>query len=338
MKKLDFTKKKVLVTGADGFIGSHLTEQLLQHGADVTALCVYNSFGSYGWLEKTNQSHANNLHLVLGDIRDPFLVNELCKDIDIVFHLAALIAIPFSYVAPQSYLETNVMGTLNVLEACKKNEVGRVVITSTSEVYGTAKYTPIDELHELQAQSPYSASKISADSFAISYARSFDFPVIILRPFNTYGPRQSERAFIPNVIRQLLDAKCKEVRVGNLSPVRDMNYVEDTASAFCFAGLSKDMRFGEVYNVATGVGISMRDLMSKIFSIAGMDKDFVEEDSRIRPTKSEVYELIGKNEKFVLNSGWTPEHSIETGLELTINWWHEQLETDGFRNSALYQI
>lgn len=309
---------KVLVTGADGFIGSHLVELLVGLGAEVTALCVYNSRGSFGWLDSLRGSE--NVNFVLGDVRDPSQMNHIVKGHSTVFHLASLIAIPYSYEAPTSYIDTNVKGTLNILEAAKHAGVSRVVHTSTSEVYGTALYTPIDEKHELQPQSPYSASKIAADMVANSYHSSFGLPVTTLRPFNTYGPRQSLRAVIPTVIAQVLSGS-KKLNVGSLDPIRDFNYVDDTARAFVELALAKDEVLGETYNTGTGVGISIGDMIKMVFEASEIDDiEIVEESVRFRPKKSEVMELIGSSTKLQNISNWKPEVSMKQGLVRTMEW------------------
>lgn len=328
----------VLVTGADGFIGSHLTEQLLSKGANVRALALYNSEGKAGWLEEIKYFNKNKLEIVFGDIRDGSFVHKLCKNIDVVFHLAALISIPYSYVSPNSYMMTNVQGTINILEASLSNKISRVITTSTSEIYGTAKYTPIDEVHQIQAQSPYSASKISADHFCDAYARSFGVPVIILRPFNTFGPRQSERAFIPNVIRQILDKNNEKINVGDLSTVRDFIYVTDVAEAYCIAGKNKNIVVGQPYNISASIKISMKDVLEKISYISGIKKEINIDKTRIRPKNSEVYELFGDSNKFRKATNWKPVENLETGLMKTIDWWKNQINEGKGRVEKGYQI
>ncbi len=307
--------KKVLVTGADGFIGSHLTEALLEEGYCVTALCYYNSFNNWGWLEGVKHP---NLEIVSGDIRDSHFCKHITKGVDEIFHLAALIAIPYSYVAPDSYVDTNVKGTLNICQAAKENNVKRVLATSTSEVYGTAQYVPIDEKHPKQPQSPYSASKIGADAMAMSFYNAFELPVTIVRPFNTYGPRQSARAIIPTIITQIA-AGMKEIKLGDLTPTRDFNFVKDTCRGFI--EISKcDKTIGEEVNIASNYEISMRDTLELIAKIMDSDVKFIEDTQRIRPSKSEVFRLWGDNTKIRELTGFQPNYDIEKGLRETIEW------------------
>lgn len=307
--------KKVLVTGADGFIGSHLTELLLNEGYSVKALSQYNSFNNWGWLEGIK--HAN-LEVITGDVRDSHFCKYITKDIEIIFHLAALIAIPYSYVAPDSYVDTNVRGTLNICQAAKENEVKRVIVTSTSEVYGTAKYVPIDENHPKQPQSPYSASKIGADMMALSFYNAFNLPVVIARPFNTYGPRQSARAIIPTIITQIASGQ-KEIKLGDLTPTRDFNFVKDIARGFL--ELSKcDKAIGQEVNISSNFEISMKDTLELIAKIMKSDVKFITDEQRIRPEKSEVFRLWGDNSKIKILTGFTPEYNIEEGLRETIEW------------------
>lgn len=307
--------KKVLVTGADGFIGSHLTEMLLEQGYQVKALSLYNSFNTWGWLDGI--SHPN-LEVVTGDVRDPHFCKHITKDIEIVFHLAALIAIPYSYVAPDSYVDTNVKGTLNICQAAKENGVKRILVTSTSEVYGTAQYVPIDENHPKQAQSPYSATKIAADAMAMSFYNAFELPVVIVRPFNTYGPRQSARAIIPTIIAQIANGK-KEIQLGDLTPTRDFNYVKDTCRGFI--ELSKcDAAIGQEVNIASNFEISMRDTLELIAKIMKSDVKFIEDEQRLRPKNSEVFRLWGDNAKIKALTGFTPFYDIEKGLQETVEW------------------
>lgn len=315
---MELSNKKILVTGADGFIGSHLVEALRQRGADVRAFVCYNSFNSWGWLDSLPAEVTSTLDVFSGDIRDPNGVAEAVKGCDLVFHLAALIAIPFSYHSPDSYVDTNVKGTLNVLQAARTHGVEKLIVTSTSEVYGTAKYIPIDENHPYQGQSPYSATKIAADRLAESFFRSFGLPVTILRPFNTYGPRQSARAFIPTIITQLL-AGHTEVRLGSLSPTRDLNYVADTVEGF-IATMESPATIGEEINVATGrehsVGEVAQILINKINPEAGIVCD----EERLRPKDSEVERLLGCHKKIQALTGWSPKVSLDEGLENTIRW------------------
>lgn len=306
---------KVLVTGADGFIGSHLTEMLLAEGYKVKGLSYYNSFNYWGWLDDIKHS---NLEVITGDVRDPHFCKHITKDIDIIFHLAALIAIPYSYVAPDSYVDTNVKGTLNICQAAKENDVKRVIVTSTSEVYGTAQYVPIDEKHPKQPQSPYSASKIGADMMAMSFYNAFELPVVIARPFNTYGPRQSARAIIPTIITQIANGK-KEIRLGDLAPTRDFNFVKDICRGFI--ELAKcDAAIGNEINISGNYEISMRDTLELIAKIMNQDVQFMEDTQRIRPKNSEVFRLWGDNTKIKNLTGFSPQYSIEQGLTETIEW------------------
>lgn len=306
----------ILVTGADGFIGSHLTEMLLAQGYRVRALSYYNSFGYRGWLEGLEHPA---LEVVAGDVRDPHLCRHIMQGIDTVFHLAALIAIPYSYIAPDSYIDTNVKGTLNICQAAWEEKVKRVVVTSTSEVYGTARYVPIDENHPKQPQSPYSASKIGADALAKSFYSAFDLPVIIARPFNTYGPRQSARAIIPTIITQIANG-AEEIKLGSLSPTRDFNYVEDTCAGFIALAQCPEA-IGQEVNIASNYEISMRDTLSLIARIMGKEEvRFIEDKARIRPVKSEVFRLWGDNTLLHKLTGFTPKHTIEEGLSKTVQW------------------
>ena len=315
--------KKVLVTGADGFIGSHLTETLVKKGYAVKAFVYYNSFNSNGWLDTIDPKIKNEIEFFAGDIRDPNGVREAMKNCSTVFHLAALIAIPFSYHSPDSYVDTNVKGTLNVLQAARLLETERVLVTSTSEVYGTALYVPIDEKHPYQGQSPYSATKIGADRLAESFYRSFDTPVTIVRPFNTYGPRQSARAIIPTIITQLLSGSDK-IQLGALTPTRDLNFVLDTANGF-IAIANSDRTIGEEINIATQSEISMSDLARKLIERINPKAEIVCDERRLRPEKSEVNRLLGANEKIRRLTDWEPEYTIETGLEITIDWLRKNL-------------
>jgi NAD dependent epimerase/dehydratase len=307
---------KILVTGADGFIGSHLTEMLLEKGYQVRALSQYNSFNYWGWLEQIPAG--KNLEIISGDIRDPHYCKEITKNIDTVFHLAALIAIPYSYIAPDSYVDTNVKGTLNICQAAKANKIKRVIHTSTSEVYGTAQYVPIDEKHPKQPQSPYSASKIGADMMAMSFYNAFDLPVTIARPFNTYGPRQSARAIIPTIITQIANG-IKEIKLGDLSPTRDFNYVKDTCRGF-IALAESDNSIGKEVNIASNFEVSMKDILELIREIMQSDVKFISEEQRIRPEKSEVFRLWGDNSLIKKLTGFEPEYSLKEGLRETIDW------------------
>ena len=308
--------KRALITGADGFIGSHLTELLLEKGYQVRALSYYNSFNFWGWLEDI-PAHPN-LEIVCGDIRDPHYVKHIMKDMDIVFHLAALIAIPYSYVAPDSYVDTNVKGTLNVCQAAKELGGIRVIVTSTSEVYGTAQYVPIDEKHPKQAQSPYSASKIGADAMAISFYNAFSLPVTIARPFNTYGPRQSARAIIPTIITQIA-AGIKEIKLGDLTPTRDFNFVKDTCNGF-LAIADCDETIGKEINISSNFEISMADTLNIIKDIMHSDIKFITDEQRLRPENSEVFRLWGDNTLIKELTGFQPQYTIKAGLEETCNW------------------
>ncbi|NFR95143.1 SDR family NAD(P)-dependent oxidoreductase [Clostridium botulinum] len=311
-------QKKVLVTGADGFIGSHLCEILLENGYDVRAFVYYNSFNSWGWLDSLDKNKKSKIDIFSGDIRDPNGVREAMKGIDEVFHLAALIAIPFSYHSPDSYVDTNIKGTLNVLQASRELNTKRILITSTSEVYGTAKYVPIDENHPFQGQSPYSATKIGADRIAESFYRSFDLPLTIVRPFNTYGPRQSARAVIPTIITQLLCGE-KQIKLGSLTPTRDFNYVKDTANGFLEISKS-EKTIGEEINIATSKEISIKNLASEIISQINKDATIICDEERLRPEKSEVNRLLGSNEKVKKLTNCEPKFTFAEGIKETIDW------------------
>ncbi len=322
---LSYKNVKILVTGADGFIGSHLTEALVERDAKVTALCLYNSFDKHGWLDDLPEATRAMIEIRRGDIRDAAFVRRLAQGQEIVFHLAALIAIPHSYVAAQSYVDTNVLGTLNVLEAARETGAARVIHTSTSEVYGTALTLPINESHPLQGQSPYSASKISADMMAEAFARSFDLPVAILRPFNTYGPRQSERAVIPTVIRQVLDPACTAIRIGDASTVRDFTFVDDTVAAFLAIGLAADIEFGRAYNAGTGKAVSVAEMIDLVIGLAGCPKPVEHDVDRMRPVASEVRALLADSRRLALAAGWRPGVDLHEGLKRTIAWWRDRL-------------
>jgi len=315
---LNLKNKKVLVTGADGFIGSHLVEALLEYGCDVRAFVFYNSFNSWGWLDSLPAEKQKSLDVFAGDIRDPNGTAEAVKGCDVVFHLAALIAIPFSYHSPDSYIDTNIKGTLNVLQAARKHNVERVLVTSTSEVYGTAQYAPIDEKHPFQGQSPYSATKIGADRLAESFYRSFDTPVVIARPFNTYGPRQSARAVIPTVITQLLSGQT-ELRLGSLTPTRDFNYVKDTAQGF-IALAEAEVAIGQEINIATGEEHSIGDIANTLIAELNPEARVVTDEQRLRPDASEVFRLMGDNTKITELTTWAPTHDLVAGLRDTIDW------------------
>jgi NAD dependent epimerase/dehydratase len=319
---MTLTGKKVLVTGADGFIGSHLAEALLDEGCLVRAFVYYNSFNSWGWLDTIPREKLNRLEIFAGDIRDPSGVRTAMKDAEIVFHLAALIAIPFSYHSPDSYIDTNIKGTLNVIQAAKDLKTEKILITSTSEVYGTARYIPIDENHVRQPQSPYSASKIGADSIAESFYRSFGLPITIVRPFNTYGPRQSARAIIPTIITQLLNGE-KEIKLGALHPTRDLVFIKDTVAGFIAISKSDNVQSEEI-NIATGQEISIGELAQKLINRLNPRAIIVSEEQRIRPEKSEVERLLGSNEKIKRLTDWHPNYSLDEGLLETIKWFSDK--------------
>ena len=330
---MDFKNKKILVTGADGFIGSHLVEALINEGASVRALSYYNSFNNWGWLEDIHGLNAGDV--ISGDVRDPFFCKHITKDIDIVFHLAALIAIPYSYIAPASYIDTNVNGTLNICQAALENGCKRIIHTSTSEVYGSALYVPIDEKHPLQPQSPYSASKIGADAIAMSFYNSFNLPLTIVRPFNTYGPRQSARAVIPTIISQIASG-AEQIKVGDLRPTRDFNYVTDTCKGFMAVAASKGLE-GEVVNVGSNYEISVLNTFNIIKDIMKSNVEFITEEERIRPEKSEVQRLWCDNSKIIKHTSFKPEYSIEEGLEKTINWFQESKNLKKYK-TAIYNV
>ncbi len=321
--------KRVLVTGADGFIGSHLTEALVALGADVSAFCYYNSFDSRGWLDRIPIEVMDQVRVFMGDVRDPNGVRTALAGNDVVFHLAALIGIPFSYHSPDSYVDTNVRGTLNVLQASRDLGLERVIVTSTSEVYGTARYVPIDEQHPLQGQSPYSASKIGSDKLAESFHLSFGLPVVTVRPFNTYGPRQSARAVIPTIILQLL-AGAKELCLGSLHPTRDFNYVDDTVGGF-IALAECDQALGKTVNIGSGREISIADLVTLLLGTAGSDACPVQCADRVRPAGSEVDRLLCDNGLISSLTDWMPRVSLETGLTRTVEWFHAASGAGGYR-------
>lgn len=308
--------KKILVTGADGFIGSHLTEMLVAKGYQVKALSQYNSFNNWGWLEDINC--IEEVEVLTGDIRDPHYCKHIMQNVDIVFHLAALIAIPYSYVAPDSYVDTNIKGTLNICQAAKENGNIRVIHTSTSEVYGTAQYVPIDENHPLQPQSPYSATKIAADAMAMSFFNAFELPVTIARPFNTYGPRQSARAVIPTIITQIANGM-KEIKLGDVTPTRDFNYVEDTCRGF-IALAESDKTIGQTFNIGSNFEISVGDTLNIIKELMNSDVKFVTDSQRIRPEKSEVFRLWCDNTQIEKMTNFKPQVNIRDGLQSTIDW------------------
>lgn len=315
--------KKVLVTGADGFIGSHLTEELVNRGYQVKAFVYYNSFGTYGWLDTLPAHIKEEIEIHSGDIRDPNGVRTAVSGVDSVFHLAALIAIPYSYESPDSYVDTNVKGTLNILQAARALETGKVLITSTSEVYGSADYVPIDESHPFKAQSPYSATKIGGDRLAEAFYRSFSLPVAIVRPFNTYGPRQSARAVIPTIISQLLAGK-EDIHLGSLTPTRDFNYVKDTVSGFIEIE-SSEHTVGEEINIASGIEISIGELARELIRQINPKAEIICENERLRPEKSEVTRLLGSNKKLKALTNWKQQYTLSQGLEETIHWMENNL-------------
>ena len=325
--------KEILVTGGCGFIGSHLVEMLVKNGNKVICFDRYNPNNHWGWLE--NSDVKDDIEVILGDIRDFDSVYDALKGVELVFHLAALIGIPYSYVSPLAYIRTNIEGTYNVLESARLQDTDQVIITSTSETYGTAQYIPIDEAHPLVGQSPYAATKISADQIAFSYFRSFDLPVKIARPFNTYGPRQSSRAIIPTIITQILEGK-GELRIGNISPTRDLTYVVDTCRAFIEIAEHSEL-IGDVVNIGTNTEISIQELIEKIEKISGRKVKTVQDNERIRPEKSEVERLISSNEKILSKTNWKPEISLEEGLTKTFQWF-EKIDIKSFYKSDRYNV
>jgi NAD dependent epimerase/dehydratase len=327
--------KNILITGADGFIGSHLTELLIEKGYNVRAFIYYNSFNSYGWLDDLPKEAINKIEIFSGDIRDPNGVREAMRGIDIVFHLAALIAIPFSYHSPDSYIDTNVKGTLNIIQAARDCKVKRVIVTSTSEVYGTAQFVPITELHPKQPQSPYSASKIGADAIADSFYRSFELPITIVRPFNTYGPRQSARAVIPTIISQLLNG-VYEIKLGDLTPTRDLLFVKDTINGFLKICECDDL-IGHEVNIATQTEISIGNLAQHLINIINPNARIISDSLRLRPEKSEVYRLFGSNEKLKSYTNWTQKYTLEEGLKETINWFSKKENLQQYK-SDIYNV
>lgn len=327
--------KKILVTGADGFIGSHLVEQLISDGYKVKAFVYYNSFNSWGWLDSLPKDILSQIEIFAGDIRDPNGVRTAMKDCSIVYHLAALIAIPFSYHSPDSYVDTNVKGTLNVVQSAKELGVERVLVTSTSEVYGTAQFVPIDESHPRQPQSPYSASKIGADSIADSFYRSFDLPVTIVRPFNTYGPRQSARAVIPTIITQLLNGYT-EISLGDVTPTRDLLYVKDTAKGFIAIANSNSL-IGTDCNIATQTEISIGELAQELIDQINPGAKIISDEQRLRPQKSEVFRLFGSNQKIRRETNWKQEYNLKQGLAKTIEWFKNPENLKQYK-SNIYNI
>lgn len=325
--------KKVLLTGADGFIGSHLTEELVRQGYKVKAFTYYNSFNSWGWLDSISNKIMKEVEVFSGDIRDPNGVREAMKGIDEVYHLAALVAIPFSYHSPDSYVDTNIKGTLNVLQAAKELNTSRILITSTSEVYGTAQYVPIDEKHPFQGQSPYSATKIGADRLAESFHKSFDMPISIVRPFNTYGPRQSARAVIPTIITQLLSGNLT-IELGALEPTRDFNYVKDTVNGFIEIAKS-NRTIGEEINIATQQEISIKQVAEELIRLINPKATVERKEQRLRPEKSEVNRLLGSNKKIMELTNWEPSFTFEQGLKETIEFFENNLR---LYKSNIYNI
>ncbi|NJC22902.1 UDP-glucose 4-epimerase [Arthrobacter pigmenti] len=311
--------KTVVVTGADGFIGSHVTQRLIAEGANVRALCIYNSNGSYGWLDDLSEEERDSVDLVLGDVRDSEFVSDLVAGSEVVLHLAALIAIPYSYQAPRSYVETNVTGTLNVLEAVRRHSVPRLVNTSTSEVYGTPSTVPITVQNELRGQSPYSATKIAADKLCEAWASSFETPVVVLRPFNTYGPRQSARAVIPTILQQML-AGAEQIQLGSLTPRRDFTFVADTADGFLRAATADIPLEGQVIQLGTGYDVSIGELVDLARQVTGSEAEIVTEDVRVRPEASEVMRLLSDPSQALEELGWVPQTSLEEGLRRSAEW------------------
>ena len=332
---MNLVNKKFLVTGADGFIGSHLLERLIDEGFKVKAFCYYNSFNSWGWIDSFPKEKISQLEIFMGDVRDANGVRAAMKDCDIVFHLAALIAIPYSYHSPDSYIDTNIKGTLNIVQAAKDLGVQKVLVTSTSEVYGTALYVPIDEKHPRQGQSPYSATKIGADHLAESYYRSFNLPVTIVRPFNTFGPRQSARAVIPTIITQLL-ARKTEIKLGAIHPTRDLLFVKDTVNGFVEIAKS-DKTIGEEINIATSSEISIGDLAQKIINLINPKAKIIYDETRIRPENSEVDRLFGSNKKILELTNWKQSTSLDEGLKITIDWFRNPENLKRYK-SDIYNV
>lgn len=326
---------KVLITGADGFIGSHLTEQLLKEGHQVKAFVLYNSFNSYGWLDSLPKDVLKNIEIFSGDIRDPNGVRIAMEGCDTVYHLAALIAIPYSYHSPDSYVDVNIKGTLNVMQAARLLNTKRILVTSTSEVYGTAQYVPIDEKHPFQGQSPYSATKIGADRIAESFYRSFQSPVTIVRPFNTFGPRQSARAVIPTIITQLLNGETN-IKLGDTIPTRDLLYVKDTVTAFTSIART-EKTIGEEINIATQQEISIGDLAQLLIDKINPKAKIISDEQRIRPKNSEVFRLLGSNQKILAMTDWKPKHTLNEGLDRTIEWFRDPSNLQNYKH-GIYNI
>ena len=330
--------RKILVTGSEGFIGSHLVERLVSKGFKVKCLVYYNSFGDWGWLDDLNPSVLKKIEIVLGDVRDPELIKNIIKDCDIVYNLAALIGIPYSYNATKSYIDTNIVGLLNILNACKYYKVKKIIHTSTSEVYGSAISVPMKESHPLRAQSPYAASKIGADQLAISFFKSFNLPITILRPFNTFGPRQSLRAVIPTIISQALNSSQKKIKIGNINSTRDFNYISDTVDAFLLAMNAKKIN-GEIINIGSGKETSIREILEMIYDLTGIKKKILIEKKRLRPINSEVDRLCANNKKAKLLLKWRPKTTskleFKKSLEKTIEWFKNYQKKKNFK-SAIY--
>jgi len=336
---LNIKNRKILVTGADGFIGSHLTEELVRRGCNVKAFVLYNSFNSWGWLDHSPEEIKRNIDVFAGDVRDPHGVKNAMVDCDIVFHLAALIAIPYSYHSPDTYVDTNVKGTLNIVQAAREHEIEKVIHTSTSEVYGTAQFVPIDETHPLQGQSPYSASKIGADQIAMSFYNSFETPVCIIRPFNTFGPRQSARAVIPTIITQIASGR-REIKLGSLHPTRDFSYVQDTVKGF-IAIAESEKTVGEVVNVGSDFEVAIGDTAEMIAETMGVNIEITTDDQRLRPDNSEVERLWADNTKAKQLTEWNPEYSGEAGfkkgLAKTVDWFGNPGNL-GLYKSGIYNL
>ncbi|MHA1728296.1 MAG: NAD-dependent 4,6-dehydratase LegB [Promethearchaeota archaeon] len=332
---MELANKKVIITGADGFIGSHLVEQLIDENCEVKAFVYYNSFNSWGWLDTFPKEKLDKIEIVSGDVRDPNNMREAIKDVDIVFHLAALIAIPYSYYAPDSYVDTNIKGTLNVLQAAKNANCEKIIITSTSETYGTAKYVPIDENHPFQGQSPYSATKIGADRIAESFFKSFNMPISIARPFNTFGPRQSARAIIPSLISQLCAGK-NEIKMGSIHPTRDFVFIKDTVNGFVEIAKSEKTK-GQEINIATQSEISMGDLAQKLIDLINPNARIITDEKRIRPKSSEVERLFGSNKKLQKLTQWKQKYDLEEGLKITIEWFKDPINLKKYKTN-IYNI
>ncbi len=331
---MSYSGRRVVVTGADGFIGSHVVEALVKAGAEVTALALYTGLDSHGWLDDLDPPIRDSVRRVRGDVRDGGFVLRLLEGQEICMHLAALIAIPHSYDAPRSHVDVNLVGTLNVLEAARAHGLERMVHTSTSEVYGTARRVPIDESHPLQGQSPYAASKIGADMLVEAFARSFGLPAVILRPFNTYGPRQSERAVIASAIRQALDPSCEAIRVGDLSPKRDFTFVTDAAEAFLRIGAADGLAYGTVYNSGTGRAVTIGEVVEAIRKVVATGKPVAQETARNRPATSEVGVLMADSRRFAAATGWAPRTTLEDGLARTVDWWRDRFAAGRVRDRA----